>query len=82
MLNEKTINNKSDIQKTLTLYISIIQDLHKNIKLSYNEIQKQLIINFNYKASIEDIILYYEANLREEIIDIQLLTNNLGIRYV
>ena len=81
MPREKTIKNHSDIQKKLYVYIPMIIDLHENIVLSYKEIQKELLNNFNCSVSLDDINLYFEPNLTEETLNTELLTNNLGIRY-
>lgn len=81
MIINQEIKEINDNQKLLSVYIPIILDLYKNIELSYNEIKKHLLIEFNHDVKLEDIILYFEPNLYEDQIDIQQQINNLGIVY-
>ncbi len=78
----KIINDKTDKQKLLKIYVPIIEDHFKNIQLSYNEIGKHLRLMFNTDATIEDIQLYFEPTIEEDILDLELLTKNLGYSYV
>jgi hypothetical protein len=78
MLTYKILKDKSDIQKTLQIYIPIIQDLNKNINISYREMILQLKINFNHNVNFEDIKLYFETY---ETTDLKQQIKNLGIQY-
>lgn len=77
----KVIKNKSDKQKLLNIYIPIIQDYSKNMILSYNELKKQLLLNFNMDVTIEDIRLYFEPTINEEVDDLLLMSKNLNLFY-
>lgn len=77
---EQIINNKSDKQKLLQIYIPLIKQLnHSNI--NYNEIIQQLKTNFNQDFKISDLITYYEPYYWEEVLDLQQQMYNLGIKY-
>lgn len=77
---EKRIKSTiTDKQKLLHVYISIIQDYNKNLILSYNEYVRVIKRDFNYTATVEEVRLYFEPTIEEDIIDLQLQMNNLGI---
>ncbi len=81
MVVNRNINNKSDIQKILNIYIPIIRDYTKNMVLSYNEIQRQLKIEFNIVVTLEDVLLYFETTINEEKEDLKQQVKNLGVGY-
>ncbi len=72
-------NNITDKQKLIHTYITIIQDYNKGLKLSYNEIVRLVKSNFNYTITLKDVELYFEPNINEERLDLQLQMNNLGL---
>lgn len=77
---EQIINNKSDKQKLLQIYIPIIkQNNYSNI--DYNEIIQQLKTNFNQDFELSDLVTYYEPYYWEEVLDLKQQMCNLGIRY-
>lgn len=75
------VNNKKDIQKLLNIYINIIKDHNKNIIFSYRGILEKLKEEFGLIVTLEDIQLYYESTIEEEIEDTKNLMKNLNIRY-
>jgi hypothetical protein len=75
------ISKKTDKQKLLEIYVPIIQDYSEDIKLSYNEIIRQLKVNFNFDATIDDIYLYFEPTIFEETEDLELTIKNNGLIY-
>lgn len=75
------IKQKKDKQKLLNIYIPIIQDMNKSIVLSYNELIKQLKLNFNLDCSLEDIRLYFEPNIFEEELDLKTQAKILSLCY-
>lgn len=68
-------------QSLIHTYVKIIKDMHKSIDLSYNEYVKQIKLNFNYDVTLEDIRLYFEPNVQEDVLDLRLQLSNLGIMY-
>jgi len=75
------IKKKEDKQKLLSVYISIIQDMNKSVILSYNELVKQLKLNFNYNCTLEEVRLYFEPTIFEEELDLKIQANVLGLYY-
>jgi broad specificity polyphosphatase/5'/3'-nucleotidase SurE len=77
---EQIINNKSDKQKLLQIYIPLIkQNNYSNI--DYNEIIQQLKTNFNQDFELSDLVTYYEPYYWEEVLDLKQQMYNLDIRY-
>lgn len=72
--------SNTDKKKLLHVYISLIID-HNSNNLLFKQIQEKLKQDFNYLANLKDISNYFEPNFKENIQDIELLVNNLNIRY-
>ena len=77
----KNINNENDTQKLLNIYIPVIQNYYNNMVLSYNDILNHLKEEFNLIVTLTDIHIYFDNNIEENELDIQLLTKNLNINY-
>ena len=77
----KLKDNITDKQKLIHTYIMVLTDHSRSNKLSYNEIIRQIKLNFNYDVTREDVEQYFEPNGSEYELDKQLQINNLGLRY-
>lgn len=79
MLNYKLLQNKSDRQKLLAIFIPLINAENKN--MSFEIIIQKLKFDFNFDATVDDLMLYYEPTIVEEVEDLQQTMLNLGIQY-
>lgn len=64
--------------KELSVYVNILRDLNDGNKLSYNELTKQLLIEFGVKATIEDLMRVDEPTFIDEAIDKQIMYKNIN----
>lgn len=79
MINKILVDNKSDIQKLIHIYVTILESQYG--KLKYEELVNRLKLEFGLTVRLSDIQLYYEPNQEEQMQDTDQLINNLGIRY-
>jgi len=55
--------------------------MNKQMVLSYNELIKELKLNFNLICSLDDIRLYFEPTIFEEELDLKAQANILSLQY-
>lgn len=72
---------EKDKQKLLNVYIPIIEDMHKPVILSYNELVKQLKLNFNLDCDLNEVRLHFEKTIFEEELDLKIQAKNLNLCY-
>lgn len=64
----------------LEMYIDTLEDMYKQKFTNYEQIQQLILEQFgDNTVSIDDIRQYYENNIDEE--DLRLQMNNLNIQY-
>lgn len=72
-----TIKIRLDKQKFIYVYLNILKIKNNNV-LSNAEIKDLLYYNFNFECNEDDIKLFFEPTLREDILDLELLMKNLN----
>lgn len=74
--NLEIIKNRLDKQKFINIYLKILKITNNN-KISNKEIVDLLQKSFKFTVTEEDIKLYFEPTLGEDILDLRLQMKHL-----